>query len=776
MPTEVPAGRTAALSVNAPGRAIAIDGSAYIPPLPEVPDPEQLNALTLSNTDVLEDLAQNAIVGTIMGQTAGSTLFLLSDAGDRFAIDGDDIVRGATALDFESDTDHSITIRERLSGYDDLLTSITITVANVNEAPDLDTLALSSAQITQGQSATITITGATAGSTITGTVPDGMTLNSAARTITGTPTTVGDFQFTLTETLGDSANSPKANDVAIKVVAAQGSAVRVIMVPLAGQSNIHGRNEDDGQNVNRANKYQFGADDSKAATYQVLSNDTLDLDHPENIEARIGPDDQILDDLATNNPDAKIVGIPLGWGSSGILNGGWLSDATPGSGGPHFERMVTQSNLARDAALAEFPNATIEWQFYWVQGEQDAAEGRTKTAYKSALSDLIDRARSRITGADNAPWVIGSMVPEKFTPESPTGYVASYVPINAAHVELSIDKTNVDYVRGPDNGPADDNLHYQPAGIARVFGSRMAASQSDSVGPNVTNAVAQGANVGAKLSVNLTHDDSQDSATFHITGGANAGLFEISDPYIEPVLRWTGDGNGPAAGQYVVQVQARDGAGNYGPIRAFDITVAEAAGQAVEAAFRNYVDIGTSAFGGQTMAARTIRKGLNVFVLRMNGENKSSTMTVTVGGNAATRLMTNPGTNGTWEIWGYESAVDTTADVVYSWGSHSRNNAWFMQMSVVGVKPASADAEYLEYASHTPPFVTKAFTIPAAGGIILSFGEFAAVPTVADPSTKIGGGPNNIRIATTRATSGTVSYNPGAPGFREIGSLVLEKS
>lgn len=79
---------------------------------------------------------------------------------------------------------------------------------------------LGSAQV--GVASTLRIVGATAGSTITvtsGTVPAGMTLNSAARTITGTPTTAGVASFTLTETLGGATGSPKASAVSTTILA-----------------------------------------------------------------------------------------------------------------------------------------------------------------------------------------------------------------------------------------------------------------------------------------------------------------------------------------------------------------------------------------------------------------------------------------------------------------------------------------------------------------------------------------------------------------------------
>lgn len=182
---------------------------------------ERLRSLSLSNASVLESIAQSATVGTVQAMREGSTLEIVDTAGDRFTLSGGDIVRGATALDYETATSHQITLRETNAAYDPSTrdTTLTITVSNVFEQPALNSLALSVAEVMQGQAVTITITGATAGSTISGTVPDGLTLNSAARTITGTPPTVGDYTFSLTETLADSPNSPRSNSVSLAVAA-----------------------------------------------------------------------------------------------------------------------------------------------------------------------------------------------------------------------------------------------------------------------------------------------------------------------------------------------------------------------------------------------------------------------------------------------------------------------------------------------------------------------------------------------------------------------------
>lgn len=64
-----------------------------------------------------------------------------------------------------------------------------------------------------GVESTISVLGTTLGSTLTvsaGSLPAGMTLNSAVRTITGVPTSDNPASFTITETLAGATGSPKA--------------------------------------------------------------------------------------------------------------------------------------------------------------------------------------------------------------------------------------------------------------------------------------------------------------------------------------------------------------------------------------------------------------------------------------------------------------------------------------------------------------------------------------------------------------------------------------
>lgn len=137
--------------------------SSAMPPSPS------LNALFLSNAIIAESAAADALIGAVEGLTAGSTLSLLDNAGGRFALDGTDVVRGATALDYEDATSHDITLREVLAGALNTPrdTVQTISVTNVNEVSLVALGGTFSLAENAGAGANAgTLTGRTSGATI----------------------------------------------------------------------------------------------------------------------------------------------------------------------------------------------------------------------------------------------------------------------------------------------------------------------------------------------------------------------------------------------------------------------------------------------------------------------------------------------------------------------------------------------------------------------------------------------------------------------------------
>ncbi|NQX94813.1 MAG: alkaline phosphatase D family protein, partial [Erythrobacter sp.] len=122
---------------------------------------------------------------------------------------GSDLITTDT-LDFEHAPNHPVTI-EADNGVDPVLSrSFLISVTNTFEQPDLSSLSIAS-PISRGTA--VAITGATEGSTLAGAIlPQGWALDGANREVLiASDAALGPQNWTLIETLADSANSPNAS-------------------------------------------------------------------------------------------------------------------------------------------------------------------------------------------------------------------------------------------------------------------------------------------------------------------------------------------------------------------------------------------------------------------------------------------------------------------------------------------------------------------------------------------------------------------------------------
>ncbi|WP_184151525.1 hypothetical protein [Sphingobium lignivorans] len=140
-----------------------------------------------------------------------STLSLTASGHANLSLDGDGIE--ATAPLGEGVTQKAI-VREVLGDE-----AIEYAV-NITGAPVLSALTISPDTVTFGAESTIEILGATAGSTISGNLPAGLSINSGAREITGLAEEAGTLAISLLETLPGAVNSPRRSDLALTVLPA----------------------------------------------------------------------------------------------------------------------------------------------------------------------------------------------------------------------------------------------------------------------------------------------------------------------------------------------------------------------------------------------------------------------------------------------------------------------------------------------------------------------------------------------------------------------------
>jgi hypothetical protein len=181
-------------------------------------------SLQITASSILESALSGSTVGvlSVVGGSGTYTFTKTADPDAKFAVSGSNL-NTAAALDYETAQSHSVTISASNGVDAPVVRTFTISVTNVFEAASLSALTLPGS-ITTG--ATVAITGATAGSTITGTLPAGWSVNSGARTVTVGAVATGQA-WTLVETLADSANSPRTSTGTSDVVAGGGTVTQL---------------------------------------------------------------------------------------------------------------------------------------------------------------------------------------------------------------------------------------------------------------------------------------------------------------------------------------------------------------------------------------------------------------------------------------------------------------------------------------------------------------------------------------------------------------------
>jgi hypothetical protein len=341
---------------------------------------------------------------------------------------------------------------------------------------------------------------------------------------------------------------------------------------IAGQSNAIGVLTPDVGDVDIAGVYQF-VGYSGDANYRTIQSDITPLLWKVEFANTLGPHLARAAQALTDEPTAKILMVPVAQSTTGLVNSASHAWQAGSPGGTLFENMIDMAGRAYTAAVSAFPGTTIIPRLFWQQGEGDTGGTVSTAQYVTGLTDLISTTRSRLSaipGSATMKVIIGSMLPSRWFPTA-NAFNQGYADINAAHVNVSLNVSNVYYVMGP-NVVSPDNIHYQPNSAMRTIGVSMQTVLNDVVGPTMTSPSSMGAETSGKLALLLTGSDNHQ--TFHLNGGADVAQFEISDPYLAPTLRWVSDGTSPGNGTYVVKVRARDGRGNYGADQTVTITVA----------------------------------------------------------------------------------------------------------------------------------------------------------------------------------------------------------
>lgn len=239
------------------------------------------------------------------------------------------------------------------------------------------------------------------------------------------------------------------------------------IVLLLGQSNMVGRGTLDAGIDTASDLVEQW---SKVSQTIITSDDPLQ--HPDPLTAGAGPGMSFAKAYAAART-RRVLLVPAAYGGTSLVGG----TPTWNLGGRDRENAITQCNAAVAAAVALYPGSAVK-ALLIIQGESDADAGVTQSTYQAALWGLIQDMRDRITGAANAPIVIGQMLPEAIAANvvfSTGAAGATYPAIDAAHTDMAArlfrcSKVAIGTGYAKPESPAV--VHYNAAG-GRAMGAAM---------------------------------------------------------------------------------------------------------------------------------------------------------------------------------------------------------------------------------------------------------------------------------------------------------------
>lgn len=223
------------------------------------------------------------------------------------------------------------------------------------------------------------------------------------------------------------------------------------IVLLAGQSNMIGLDTYDGLGTHDNWTFQWNQDSQ-------LTSASTPLDHVNATAGTMGLDITFSADYRAANPNRRLLLVPSAEGSSGFSDNRW------NQGDDMYQNAVTRTN----AAMANLPGSRIVG-ILWLQGEQDALNSMSGTAYAAALDAMIAAMRSDIIGAANAPFVVGEFL------DIANASFPTETEIRAAILDTPNRVANTVAATSAGLTDGGDGLHFDAASL-RTMGERMYAA------------------------------------------------------------------------------------------------------------------------------------------------------------------------------------------------------------------------------------------------------------------------------------------------------------
>ena len=413
--------------------------------------------------------------------------------------------------------------------------------------------------------------------------------------------------------------------------------------------------------------------------------------------------------------------------------------------------------------------------------------GETSAQRRQALLDIEGYIRANFDGVDgNTPIIFAGRCSG-----GGAGNIGEVTRIDAAWAASQLDRVYLQHPPYPT--VASDNLH-PTLDESRTWGENCAnvfymANFGDQAEPIITTATSQGVVVGTPVSIAIAHTGlaGEDSyGKLELTGGGDSALFEVAGDITNPRIIEKDPGT-LAAGTYSTPARVKDNDGDYGPVWGGTITASAPASVDVDVVYHGELTVDTATFGEARVTNVALRKGLNIFKVKMNGANQTAREQLLIDGNSATRLGGYDGTNdglgvngnGNFVYFGHVSAIDTTAPLVrYALSDSNAIGGGFrmFHFSAEGGGIGVGDYEYLSskaYPSADGPFGTKAFDL-ASGDQLLTFIDSSAALTIDQGNLISDLGSGDYFVG--RKTDGAIVVSAGGARTTTFSSILLRKA
>jgi hypothetical protein len=679
-------------------------------------------SIALSASSVTENAPEDTVVGTasvINGTAAGPISISAQSNANWFKIVSDVLKVGTASPNYETNASPTVTLTDGV-----LSRTFTIPVANELEVT-LGALALSSLSYSTGSSSSGSITGKTSGSTVTlsGTLPTGLTLDLTAMTWAWDGTgSVSTGSFDLVETHADGSNSPRTSTQSWAITDVVEPTLEIVFVAIEADSTEVGTIVRDAGDTNPANAYNWRTRAPAGISTSLPYDEAV---APTGTSYLAWSEGYVKQNITNSGLPTYV--MPHGWNGTRIVDV-TAGDSTWGVGRSLHEASITRANTAVAAILAANPGAVPRFTILVSGGTNDnAANADTwETNITAALADFRARVFKNGVSGDaigtDAPVIFRGMSPEKI---GAGGGAALAIEHKMRKFMYSL--TNARYWKQPEGQNSGDNVHPSNAG-QRADGIGAANIRDTTTAPVITFPSSFSIYTGQKLAREIVTNV---PAHYYLTG-ADAAQFEvhqtkegIGDTNVNNsrahwYLRWTGNGDAPAAGTYNVTINAKGNAPTATTL-AVTVTVVAAYGSVVETVVASHADAefptpGTTTIGGtsrRVIANINLKRGFNFVNIGKSGGTISD-VSACVASNGLVGTRDANAVNGAWPFYFY-SAQDETVDL-YATCTGSPTQFGVTVTSVVGTVAAPSTSQVLGRATRVQQ--TTSMTCPTNGIII----------------------------------------------------------